>query len=447
MTRVTTRWANALALTTALALAAPAAAAEGPALDTLRFRMSPLPGDILGVGAATAHEAGVLRGMFSLQGEHNPIFLVTDPDRVDPVIEDRMVGEVAMTFGLGKGISLWTGLPMVMFQSGWWPEQSEDIHSWGLGDLRFGAAFPVLDPEKYPVGVAIRPAVQVPTGVRQAFASSGVVELHGAVAVETRRLGPVRLASSLGARIGPPSDWVDVEVYSAFTYGLGVDVRLHDRWTVDAAWLGEVAGNNWENPMELRVGGTFVPTDGVFVGATMGWGLAPGAGTPDFRLGFNIGLGGPVKKKTPEVEIVEPIPIEPVGPVLAPAMTDATVALAESPTGYVEILMPIPVVFREGETRLSKEARAALESVVDYLDKHPEMRPIVVLGHGDETGGDEYNTTLSRRRAISTRKFLVDEGGISADHLAVPEESPLQNSPDVRTGRRSSVGFVLSSGS
>jgi hypothetical protein len=440
------RW-TFCALIAALTLTASASAAEGPALDTLRFRAAPLPGDILGVGAATAHDAGVLRGMFSLQGEHNPIFLVTDPDRVEPIVSDRMIGEVAMSFGLGKGISLWSGLPMVMYQSGWWPEQSEDIHSWGLGDLRFGASFPVIDPLKHPVGVAIRPGVQVPTGVRNAFASSGVVELHSAVGVETRRLGPVRLASSLGARIGPPSDWVDVEVYSAFTYGLGVDVQVHERWTVDVAWLGEVAGNNWENPMEIRVGGSFVPTDGITLGTCMGWGVAPGAGTPDFRLGFQITMGGPVHKKTPEIEVVERVPPEPVGPVLAPAMVDATAALAESPTGYVEILMPTPVIFREGETRLSKEAAAALESVVDYLATHPEMRPIVVLGHGDETGGDEYNTVLSRRRAISTRKYLVDEGGIAPEHLSVPEESPLQAPLDVRTGRRSAVGFVLSSGS
>lgn len=430
-----------------LGMTVSANAAEGPALDTLRFRATSLPGDILGVGSATGHEKSVLRGLFSLQGEHNPIFLVTDPDREEPIVGDRLVGEVGMTFGLGKGVALWSGLPMVMYQSGWWPDQQQDIHSWGLGDLRFGAHFPVLDPEKQPVGVALRPGIQVPTGVRQAFASSGVVELRGSVAAETRRLGPVRLAASLGARIGPPQDWVDVDVYSAFTYGFGVDVKVHRRWTVDAAWLGEVAGNNWENPMELRFGGGFSPSDGVTIGANMGWGLAPGAGTPDFRLGFNVALAGPIRKRGPTIEVAEASGVpEPRGPALVPANMDPSESETITPGGYAEILLPTPVRFREGETKLSKEARSALESVVDYLSSHPELRPVVVLGHGDETGGDEYNTVLSRRRAISTGKYLLEEGGVAPEHLSVPEEGPLEGMRGVHRGRRSSVAFIVSSG-
>jgi len=413
-------------------------AAEGPALDTLRFRLSPLPGDILGVASATAHDKGVLGGTFSLQGEHNPVFLVLDPDRDDPVVGDRLVGELALSFGLGRGIAIWSGLPFVAYQSGWWPSPEEDIHSFGLGDLRFGAAFPLMDPEKWPVGISLRPGLQAPTGVRQAFASSGVVELLGNVGVETRALGPVRLAATLGARLGPPPEWVDVDVYSAFTYGLGVDVQVHRRWNVTGAWIGEVAGDKWENPMELRLGGSFAPTEGVGIGMLMGFGVVPGAGTPDFRLGFGVNLAVPVHKEKPApVQVVEPS---------GPALGEADVAAVESRSGYVEILLPSPVRFDEGETRLDRSAEAALSEMAEYLKRHPELRPIFVLGHGDGRGGEEYDAALSLRRAVAARKYLVEKGGLVPELLTLPEASHLEAPIEAPTGRRTAVAFIVSAG-
>ena len=427
-----------LVIALAVVAAGPAWGAEGPALDTLRYRISPLPGDILGVASATTHEKGVLGGAFSLQGEHNPVFLVVDPDRTDPVVGDRLVGELALSFGLGRGIAIWTGLPFVAYQSGWWPSPEEEIQSFGMGDIRLGAAFPLMDPEKQPVGISLRPTIQAPTGVRQAFASSGVVELIGNVGVETRALGPVRIAATMGARIGPPSDWVDVEVYSAFTYGLGVDVQVHRKWNVTGAWVGEVAGNEWENPMELRLGGSYSPTDGVDIGMTMGFGIVPGAGTPDFRLGFGVSLGVPLQKEEPAVIEV----VEPSGPTYVPA----DVSAVETRSGYVEILLPSPVRFDEGETRLGKGAEAALIEIAEYLKRHPELRPILVLGHGDGSGGEEYDAALSLRRAVAARKYLVEKGGLVPELLTLPEANLLESPIEAPTGRRTAVAFIVSAG-
>jgi len=390
------------------------------------------------VAAATTHEKGLLGGAFSLQGEHNPVFLVVDPERDDPVVGDRLIGELALSFGLGRGIAIWTGLPFVAYQSGWWPSPEDDIQSFGLGDIRVGAAFPLMDPEKLPVGISLRPGIQAPTGVRQAFASSGVVELLGNVGIETRALGPVRLAATMGARIGPPSDWVDVEVYSAFTYGFGVDVQVHRQWNVTGAWIGEVAGNEWENPMELRLGGSFAPTEGVDIGMVMGFGVVPGAGTPDFRLGFGVSLGVPLQKEEPApIEVVEP-----AGPTYAPA----DVSAVETRSGFVEILLPSPVRFDEGQTRLDKGAEAALIEIAEYLKRHPELRPILVLGHGDGTGGEEYDAALSLRRAVAARKYLVEKGGLVPELLTLPEANLLESPIEAPTGRRTAVAFIVSAG-
>jgi outer membrane protein OmpA-like peptidoglycan-associated protein len=42
---------------------------------------------------------------------------------------------------------------------------------------------------------------------------------------------------------------------------------------------------------------------------------------------------------------------------------------------------------------------------------------LVVAGHADPRGEDDYNDALSRRRARRVADALVAQGGVSADHV------------------------------
>ena len=54
-------------------------------------------------------------------------------------------------------------------------------------------------------------------------------------------------------------------------------------------------------------------------------------------------------------------------------------------------------------------ARLVLEKAADYLKKNPRVK-IVVEGHCDEIGTEEYNMALGERRALSARHYLVSLG-------------------------------------
>lgn len=424
-----------------LATAGPAAGASGPTLDSMRYRVEPLPGGVLGIGGATVDPALTLRASFLLQGEHAPVLLVSDTDREDPIIRDRIGGEATLAVGLGKGIAFWAGMPFVAYQSGWWPDPDTPIGAWGPGDLRFGGAFRVLDADRFPVGMVLRPALQVPTGMREAFASSGVVEGLVSVGLETRP-GPVRVVSSLGARFRPPAEWSGMTAGSAFTYGLGVEVRPHARWRVSAAWAGEVAGVRWDNPMELRLGGNFAAAEGVAVGALVGFGAAPGYGSPDVRFGVQVDLFRLAKKASPDVA---ELPDVETGGAPLPVVVLPQSAVVRGDGGYIEILLATPIAFREGETELTGEAEEILRAVGAYLNDHPELGRVVVLGHGDPGGGREYNVQLTRRRAVATRKFLADDAGVEPGLLQVPDEGEVDGlmSGLGRRVERNTVSFIL----
>lgn len=84
------------------------------------------------------------------------------------------------------------------------------------------------------------------------------------------------------------------------------------------------------------------------------------------------------------------------------------------------------VHFAYNQFTLDEEARAVLEKNAAYL-KAKAAEKIVIEGHCDERGSDEYNLALGERRAMAAKSYLVSLG-IAAERLATisyGEEQPL----------------------
>jgi outer membrane protein OmpA-like peptidoglycan-associated protein len=67
------------------------------------------------------------------------------------------------------------------------------------------------------------------------------------------------------------------------------------------------------------------------------------------------------------------------------------------------------VLFDTAQYTLKPGAREKLAKVSGIILSHPGLK-IVLEGHTDSIGGDEYNMTLSRNRANSVRSYLVGQG-------------------------------------
>ncbi len=71
-------------------------------------------------------------------------------------------------------------------------------------------------------------------------------------------------------------------------------------------------------------------------------------------------------------------------------------------------------------------ARTNLRSLAQSLDKYPDS-DLLILGHTDSVGTDEYNKALSVRRADAAAEYLVTQG-VDRDRIAtggLGEEEPL----------------------
>ena len=67
------------------------------------------------------------------------------------------------------------------------------------------------------------------------------------------------------------------------------------------------------------------------------------------------------------------------------------------------------VLFDTASATLKPGAREKLARVAGVLLAYPELK-IDIEGHTDSVGGDDYNQSLSERRAESVRAYLVRQG-------------------------------------
>jgi peptidoglycan-associated lipoprotein len=83
------------------------------------------------------------------------------------------------------------------------------------------------------------------------------------------------------------------------------------------------------------------------------------------------------------------------------------------------------VFFALDSTELTQESRAAIQKNVDYMKRWTSTK-VMVEGHADSRGTNEYNLALAERRAGAVRDYMVSLG-LPADRLTIVskgEEAP-----------------------
>ncbi len=79
--------------------------------------------------------------------------------------------------------------------------------------------------------------------------------------------------------------------------------------------------------------------------------------------------------------------------------------------------MPSDVTFASNQSSINQRFYATLDDVAAVLDRY-DQSVIDIVGHADSDGADDYNLNLSRQRASSVARYLVDRG-VLADRLYV----------------------------
>lgn len=147
-----------------------------------------------------------------------------------------------------------------------------------------------------------------------------------------------------------------------------------------------------------------------------------------FRLGATALLSialtvGACGKKKPVVPAPQPAPPaakpdtrQPAPPPPPPPKADAPRALTEEEIFAKTTLEELnakgllgDVFFAYDSTVLTPEARGTIQKNAEYLKRWTSTK-VMVEGHADSRGTNEYNLALAERRADATRDYLVGLG-------------------------------------
>ena len=145
-----------------------------------------------------------------------------------------------------------------------------------------------------------------------------------------------------------------------------------------------------------------------------GRGIGAGAGSPSTGTGAGAGQGGPSG--------VHPASTATVGA----RGTGTTLPAVPSPTEFAASSALRDVHFEFDKYDIRPSEKSALDANVRWLKAHARAL-VLIEGHCDERGTNEYNLALGERRAQATRAYLASAGVTDSRITVVSygEERPL----------------------
>ena len=115
-------------------------------------------------------------------------------------------------------------------------------------------------------------------------------------------------------------------------------------------------------------------------------------------------------------EIVQPREQGPQGPaVTVTEPKDVAPVRATALENAIKIITSGNIYFAFDKSELTAESKAVLQKKAEYLRAYPELS-IIIEGHCDERGTNEYNLALGERRADAAFKYL-NAMGIAGDRM------------------------------
>ncbi|HEY9267996.1 MAG TPA: OmpA family protein [Methylotenera sp.] len=145
-------------------------------------------------------------------------------------------------------------------------------------------------------------------------------------------------------------------------------------------------------------------------------------GNTILSLGGIFRFGAPA----PVVAVAEPVAAPaPVAPEPAPAPAPV---VAEEPCQpkFETITLQAEKLFGFDKFKLNGDSVPELNDVVAKLKAHPEFDIVVVTGHTDRLGSEQYNQKLSEKRAEVIKNHLVNDHGIDASRIRTVGKGELQ---------------------
>lgn len=440
----------------AILLAEPLAHAigNGAPLDVNRFHPATGSGRVLTIDLADVGRPYEVVPQLVLHYADLPL-AYTFANRIQgEVVRDRLTADFAVSVSFLRRLQLSLALPVTLYQGSdsityldlatGTPRTLPRAARGGQEDLRLGIKGRFWSNEHFGVGGVF--TIAFPTGNANGYLGSSNVT------GEVRAIGHYiykRLTVALNAGLrwaAAEERLLNVRAGNGLLYGGAVQVEVFRRRDIPLYLLGEVYGqtrfdNLVDSPVEAMFAAkTQVKDWSVWLGA--GPGLDRGYGEPNVRIIAGVAynwhpMRRPRPPKPPRV-VQEPPP-----PAPPPSLPPPKVTVQEESD---RLQLGEVVHFESDRADIKPESYPLLDDVATLIQSRPQLGPIRIDGHTDNTHTEDYNLGLSRRRAEAVRDYLAVHG-VARDRLSVAgygERCPLvgNETPEKRAINRR-VDFII----
>lgn len=286
-------------------------------------------------------------------------------------------------------------------------------HKDDQGDYRLTAKFKILDPRKFPVGVAVVGFSQFGTGPKEVPGFTGE-DTYGVRGVFTYEKEWFILTTALGANFNQaPSNYAGNNWNNTtFAYEVGAGVAPLEDLMLMVEYRGqesrirggdhqvsdELTGVSYmyhnDRPQAILASARYHLGRGFMLTAGVDFGMSHSV--DDYRGIVGFTWSGPTPPKPMKERVVE-VPVEKVVVKEVPKIV------------RVERLVFSDINFEFDKSTLTNLGKGKTYLVAQKLKESQNVK-VVIAGHADYIGTEQYNLNLARRRAETIRKELVKLG-------------------------------------
>ncbi len=347
--------------------------------------------------------------------------------------DSLLIADMNIGLGLTKNWDIGLSLPYLIDQSVKSTASGGQFVDSGITEYRINTKYRLFGNNEG--GVALVGTVNINRIENNPFAGVNAGPTYNLEVAADTTISKVALGANIGYRFRDPGEqntsipeispfknqWI--ASLAASYYLTSINLKLIGE--IFGSWPAEKSTLNTHrelSSLEWLAGIKYNASQNLAIHAGGGTELMQGSATPDWRVytGINWTFGPLFKKERKINPITKKAESSPIYKVKRDD-NEEVISIEEDdldgPIAEEESFLIRDILFEFNSDQLDQVSLQTLDKFATYLKRPPALEQLIIEGHTDSIGSDKYNLDLSKRRAISVGKYLIDNHRIPVSKI------------------------------
>ena len=388
--------------------------------DTQNFNPTTSGLDFVTVESSQVLDPGIVNFGLFLNDQANSLPYFADDQQSHTRFTDAILSaDINMGIGLLPGFEMGLSAPQALSQNSPGTGYHGEYNALGNTEIRVNAKYQFYGDRDY--GLAMQLLENINRINNNPYAGSNAGPTTNLQLAGNTTIGRLKLGLNLGYRWRQPGQTIadQAPITPLPNQYLASGALSYFFTSLKTKLIWEVFGSVPVRPVdtfssrqassaETTLGGKHDFTTHLSGHLGIGSQLLKGISSPYWRVytGLNYSLGQPANAQIPQkIETISQTTLPKTNPFSGPPKPREKIVIHDVLFEYDSASL----VVGGPDNTLSRMAA--------YLNTKPVFTKLIIEGHTDSIGSDSYNTALSKRRAETIRKWLIDKYHLQADKI------------------------------